>query len=98
LPAPEARVSVVSDWLSPLGLITFVIGVTLLEGVALWIYRRCTGKGVAAKDFVANWVSGLCLMFALRSALIDTWWVWVAMWLLASGLVHAGDVWSRWQR
>jgi len=89
---------VVSDWLSPQGLITFVIGFTLLEGVVLWIYRRFTGKGVAAKDFVANWVSGLCLMFALRSALADAWWVWVALWLLASGLIHASDVLSRWQR
>lgn len=88
----------VSDWLSPQGLITVVIGVTLLEGVALGLYRWRTGKGVAAKDFVANWMSGLCLMFALRSALTGTWWGWVALWLLASGLIHAGDVWSRWQR
>ena len=62
---------VVSDWFSPQGLITIVIGFTLLEGVALWLYRARTGKGVAAKDFVANWVSGLCLMFSLRSALTD---------------------------
>lgn len=89
---------VVSDWLSPQGLITIVIGFTLLEGVALWLYRARTGKGVAAKDFVANWASGLCLMFALRSALTDAWWVWVALWLLASGLIHASDLWSRWQR
>ncbi|MEI7463923.1 MAG: hypothetical protein WCJ87_01055 [Burkholderiales bacterium] len=87
-----------SDWFSPQGLITIVIAVTLLEGVTLWIYRRFTGKGVAGKDFVANWLSGLCLMFALRSALTDAWWVWVALWLLASGLVHASDVRSRWQR
>jgi hypothetical protein len=89
---------VLSDWLSPQGLITIVIGVALLEGVVLCLYRVRTGKGVAAKDFVANWVSGLCLMFALRSALTDAWWVWVALWLLASGLVHGGDLWSRWQR
>ncbi len=88
----------VSDWLSPQGLITIVIGFTLLEGVALWIYRWRTGKGVAARDFVANWVSGLCLMFALRSAVADAWWVWVALWLLASGVVHGADLWSRWQR
>lgn len=87
-----------SDWLSPQGLITAVIGFTLLEGVALWLYRWRTGKGVAAKDFVANWMSGLCLMFALRSALTDAGWVSVALWLLASGLIHAGDVWSRWRR
>ncbi len=88
----------VSDWLSPEGLITIVIGFTLIEGVALWVYRLRTGKGVAAKDFVANWVSGLCLMFALRSALTNAWWLWISMWLLASGLVHGSDLWSRWQR
>ncbi|MBY0469136.1 MAG: hypothetical protein K2Q07_09190 [Burkholderiaceae bacterium] len=87
-----------SDWLSPQGLITVVIGFTLLEGMALWMYRWRTGKGVAARDFVANWMSGLCLMFALRSALTGTWWAWVALWLLAAGLIHASDVWSRWQR
>ena len=88
----------VSDWQSPQGLITIVIGFTLIEGVALCAYRLRTGKGVAAKDFVANWVSGLCLMFALRSALADAWWTWVAVWLLASGLVHCCDLWWRWQR
>ena len=64
----------------------------------LLVIHAAKSFDVAAKDFVANWVSGLCLMFALRSALADAWWVWVAMWLLASGLVHAGDLWSRWQR
>ncbi len=86
-----------ADWLSPLGLITIVISFTLLEGVVLWLYRRHTGKGVAARDFAANWVSGLCLMLALHSALNDAGWMWVAMWLLASGLAHASDLRSRWQ-
>ena len=85
------------DWLSPLGLITIVISFTLLEGVVLWLYHLCTGKGVPPRDFAANWVSGLCLMLALRSALTDAGWMWVAMWLLASGLVHASDLRSRWQ-
>ena len=85
------------DWLSPLGLITIVIGFTVLEGLGLWLYRLRTGKGVAARDFVANWVSGLCLMFALRSALTDAGWAWVALWLLASGLAHASDLRSHWR-
>lgn len=86
------------DWLSPRGLITIVIGFTVLEGAALWLYKMRTGKGVAARDFVANWASGLCLMLALLSAVQGAWWVWVALCLLASGLAHGADLWLRWQR
>ncbi len=86
------------DWLTPQRLISIVIGFTLLEGVALWVYRLRTGKGVTGRDFIANWVSGLCLMLALLSAVVGAWWVWVAMWLFASGLAHGSDLWARWQR
>lgn len=87
-----------SDWLAPQRLITLVIGFTLLEGAALWLYRLRTGKGVPGRDFIANWVSGLCLMMALLSAVAGAWWLWVAMWMLASGLAHWSDLWVRWQR
>lgn len=89
---------IVGDWLAPQRLIAIVIGFTLLEGAALWIYRQRTGKGVRGCDFIANWVSGLCLMFAVYSALVGAWWVWVALWMMASGLAHWSDLWSRWQR
>ena len=88
----------IAEWLNPPRLITIVIGFTLIEGTVLWIYRRLTGKGVSSRDFTANWVSGLCLMLALRSAVVDAWWVWVAMWMLCSGIAHWGDLWTRWQR
>lgn len=86
------------EWLTPERLITLVISVTLLEGLGLWLYRARTGKGVPAGEFIANWVSGLCLMLALLSAVRGSWWLWVSMWLLASGLAHWSDVWRRWQR
>lgn len=79
-------------------LIEFVIAFTLLEGVALTVYHRATGKGVAPREFAANLVSGLCLMLALRGVLAGSGWGWTAMLLLASGLVHASDLWRRWQR
>lgn len=88
----------VAEWLAPQRLIAIVIGFTLLEGVALWLYRHRTGKGVPGREFVANWVSGLCLMLALRSAVVEAGWVWVAVWMLASGLAHWSDLWMRWER
>ena len=62
------------EWLTPERLITLVISVTLLEGLGLWIYRARTGKGVPGGEFIANWVSGLCLMLALLSAVRGSWW------------------------
>ena len=79
-------------------LIEFVIAVTLLEGVALTLYHRISGKGVAPREFAANLVSGLCLMLALRGALAGSGWGWIALLLLGSGLVHASDLWQRWKR
>ena len=48
-----------------------VILFTLAECMALWLYHRRTGRGVAVRDFLANMVSGLCLMFALRCLATD---------------------------
>ena len=52
-------------------IIDAVIVFTLIECVALVIYHRRTGRGVAVRDFFANMVSGLCLMFALRCLATD---------------------------
>lgn len=75
-----------------------IIAFTLLEGMALAAYHRKTGKGVAPREFAANLVSGLCLMLALRGVLAGGWWGWTVFWLCASGLIHASDLWRRWQK
>jgi hypothetical protein len=79
-------------------LVDLVIGFTVLEAVALLLYRRATGKGMAAHDFLGGLVSGLCLLLALRSALHAEGWLWVSFWLFASGVVHGVDLWRRWER
>ena len=78
-------------------LIEVIIGFTALEGIALVLYHRRTGKGVAPRDFAANLVSRLCLMLALRNVLAGGWWGWTSLLLLGSGLAHAGDLWWRWR-
>jgi hypothetical protein len=87
-----------ADWLTPERLVAIVIGVTLVEGVALWAWRRSTGAGVPAKHFVANWVSGLCLMGAVYAALSGAPLAVVALGLMASGAAHWIDVWRHWER
>jgi hypothetical protein len=78
-------------------LIEVIIAITALEAVALTLYHRLTGKGVAPKEFAANLLSGLCLMFALRSALLGHSGSVTALFLSASGLLHASDLWRRWK-
>lgn len=79
-------------------IIDAVILFTLIECVVLVIYHRRTGRGVAVRDFFANMVSGLCLMFALRCLATDAGAAAVALFLLAAGLAHGVDILMRWKR
>ena len=79
-------------------LIDAVIVFTLVECLLLVAYHRVTGKGVAPRDFFVNLVSGLCLMLALRCLVRDAAATWVALWLLAAGIAHGGDMLMRWRR
>ena len=78
--------------------VDLVIAFTLLEALALALYFRATGRGVAPSQFAWNLASGLCLMLALRSVLAGAGAAWVGLALLAAGLCHAADLWRRWQR
>ena len=78
--------------------IDLVIVFTLVECLALVLYHRATGKGVAPREFFANMVSGVCLMLALRCVARDAGGAWVALCLLAAGVAHGTDLWMRWRR
>ncbi len=78
--------------------VDLIMAFTLVEGVVIGLYFRATGRGVAPAQFGVNLLSGLCLMFALRSALAGSGAVWVAAGLLGAGLAHGLDLWRRWQR
>lgn len=80
-----------------MSLIDIVIVVTLLEGAALALYHRRTGRGMAPRDFLLNLGAGLALMLALRAGLEGAGWGWVAAGLMASGLAHAADLKRRWR-
>ncbi len=79
-------------------LIDGVIAFTLIECAVLVVYHRATGKGVAPREFLANMVSGLCLMLALRCFAHDAGATWIALCLIAAGLAHGTDLWMRWRR
>ena len=77
--------------------VDLIIAFTLLEGLALALYFRATARGVSPSQFGATLASGLCLMFALRSALAGSGAVWIGLGLLAAGAAHGLDLWRRWR-
>ena len=79
-------------------LIDLVIGITVVEGLALVAYHHRTGKGVAGSQFGINLLAGLSLMLALRLNVGGAGWAWVAASLTLAGAFHGLDLWRRWQR
>ena len=81
-----------------LRLIQVVIAVTVVEGLALLVWHRLRGGGVAPADYLANMVAGLCLMGAMVGMARGAGLAWVAAWLLAAGVAHGTDLFTRWRR
>lgn len=77
--------------------VDLILGLTLLEGLALALLHRRTGRGVAPADLVPNLLAGACLLLAVRGALTGAWWGWVALLLAASLLAHLADLRRRWR-
>jgi len=95
---PRARGLSVSALWSSAFLVELAVAITLVEGLALALYRRWTGRGLTAPDYALNLLSGLCLMLAVRSALLGHAWYWGAGCLAASGAAHVIYLRQRWQR
>ena len=79
-------------------LVNTAIAITLAEWLGVCLYRRLTGRGPALGLSTWNLLSGLCLMLALRSALLGQEWFWGAGGLAASGLAHLAYLGQRWRR
>jgi hypothetical protein len=74
------------------------LAITALEVIVLLVHRRRTGRGIAAPAVLANVGAGLFLMLAVRVALTDAAWPWLAACLVAAGAAHAVDLSMRWRR
>ena len=86
------------DWVLGGGLVDTIIAVTLLEAAALVAYHRQTKRGPKPRDYLLNMASGLCLMLALRGALVGSAWHLIALALSAAGLAHVVDLLLRFQQ
>ena len=73
-------------------IVDFAIAVALVETLVLVLRHRRTGRGIAPADLLPNIAAGLCLMLALRAALLQADWFWIVTPLAASGIAHVLDL------
>lgn len=87
-----------SDLIASGRIVDIVLGFVVLEIALLTVYRRVSGRGIATLDLLFNLLAGVCLLLALRSALVGAAWIWIAVWLSAALLAHVADLARRWRR
>ena len=69
-----------------------ILALVGIEAVALTLVHRRTGRGIAPADLLPNLVSGTGLLLALRAALVNAPWPWIAASLLLGLVGHLADL------
>jgi hypothetical protein len=87
----------VSDLFATGRIVDVVLALTVAEWLVLVAYRRRTGRGLEAFDLLSNLLAGIFLLLALRGALVNAWWGWIALLLVAAFLAHVSDLRRRWK-
>ncbi len=78
-------------------IVDLMLVVLAIELVAVQVYRRRTGGGIAFVPMLLNLGAGGSLMLALRAALIGSGPLWIAVFLLSSLVFHVADQAARWE-
>ncbi|MBS7793043.1 hypothetical protein KTR66_23880 [Roseococcus sp. SDR] len=69
-----------------------------LEGAALGIYHRMTGRGIALRAILPFLLAGAAFALSLRAALTGAGWPLVALPLMGAFGAHVWDIAARWRR
>jgi hypothetical protein len=77
-------------------LVDLILLLVALEAMALALYFRATGRGVAIADLLPNLLAGALLLLTLRLALSGAGWMPCCASLAAAGGAHLWDLASRW--
>ncbi|RKT43408.1 hypothetical protein [Thiocapsa rosea] len=78
-------------------LIDLILGLVVVEAIALTLFNRLTGKGVAPRDLVGLLLAGAFLLVAVRFALTGAEWIWIGLWLGLALIAHLADLALRWR-
>jgi len=72
-------------------IIDAILVLVAAEAAVLVALHLRTGRGPAPSALLSNLAAGLFLLLALRAALADLSWVWVALPLAAALAAHVSD-------
>jgi hypothetical protein len=86
-----------ADWFASGRIIDAILLLVLAEAVAIAVYHRSTGRGIALREVVWTLASGVSLMIALRIALTGGAWYAVAAPLTAALITHLVDLAQKWR-
>lgn len=79
-------------------IVDLIVGLMVLEWLALAVWHRRAGQGVAPLDALVSLLAGVFLLLALRAALTAEPWTTVALWLAGALAAHLADLARRWRR
>ena len=77
--------------------VDLALALVVLEAFGLALYRHRTGRGPLPSHLAGFLIAGVLLMLALRAALVDAGWGWIAAYLVAALIAHIVDLRQRWQ-
>jgi len=75
--------------------VDIILFFVFLEAVYIAVHRGKTGRGVRLREVAAGMLAGVFLLLALRCALVDERWPWIATWLLFALIAHLADLAGR---
>ncbi len=78
-------------------LIDLLLVAVAIQGGAMAVHARRTGRGVPPASLLATLAAGGFLLLALRVALVGGWWGWIMGLLAASLAAHLLDLRLRWR-
>lgn len=83
------------DFVASGRVVGFILVFVVLEAVVLLAFRGITGRGPSFPGVVFMLLPGVCLLLALRAALVGGAAGAVLAWLSAALLAHLLDLWQR---
>ena len=86
-----------ADFFASGRVVDLILVMMLIEGLALTLYHRRTGKGIPPAGLAGFLLSGFVLLLTLRAALTGAGWGWISLGLTAALFTHLTDLWLRWQ-
>jgi hypothetical protein len=78
-------------------IVDLILLLVAVEAVGAFIWHRRTGRGLSPGETLLLLLPGVCLLAALRGALVGAWFGWIAVWLLAAFAAHLCDLARRWR-